>query len=27
MKLNSKYFDGIRIKKGGKAEPETFTCE
>ena len=26
MKLNSKYFDGIRIKKG-KAEPETFTCE
>ncbi len=28
MKLNSKYFDTIRIKpKGARAEPETFTCE
>ena len=28
MKLNSKYFDGIRIKgKGGKPEPEVISCE
>jgi hypothetical protein len=28
MKLNSKYFDGIRIKgKGNKPEPETIVCE